>query len=157
LPRKTQTETSRAVAFSDPLIAQLDPERGYGDLTFEQVVEGVQSGAILIEPGSRLPVLRNRATGHPLKGSGQPPQTGVSVQQAALREFRERAQDDLPEAYDLLVQGMRSGDPRFHKIYFENLLGKMGEIKGGDAMVEAFKVFIAAMQRPEVRTVIIDQ
>ena len=145
------------LVFSDPLIASLDPDRNYGDLTFEQVVSGIQSGTILISPGSRLPLLKSAETGRPIKGSGQPPQTGVSVQQAALREFRERAIDDLPEAYELLMQGMREGDPRFHKLFFENLLGKMGETKGGDAMVEAFKVFVAAMQKPEERTVIIDQ
>lgn len=142
---------------ADPLIVQLDPARGYGDLSFEQVVAGVQDGRYAISPGARLPVLRDTATGRALKGSGQPPQNGVSVQQAALRDFRERAVDDIDEAYDLLMKGMREGDPRWAKLYWENLLGKMGESKGGDAMVEAFKVFIAAMEKPEIRTVILDQ
>ena len=148
---------SAAVVYSDPLVNQLDPERNYGDLTFEQVVSGVQNGAILIEPGSRLPVLRSATTGLAIKGTGRPPQTGVSAQQAALREFRERAVDDLPEAYELLLQGMRAGDPRFHKIYFENLMGKMGETRGGDAMATAFTALIEAMQRPAERVIILDQ
>lgn len=121
------------------------------------MVAGIQAGTIIIEPGHRLPVLRDAVTKRSIAGTGQPPQTGVSVQQAALRDFRERAIDDLPEAYALMMAGMRTGDPRWAKLYFENLLGKMGESKGGDAMVEAFRVFIDAMKTPEVRTVIIDQ
>ena len=162
MPRKPKAETAvaspTAVAFSDPLVSQLDPERGYGDLSFEQVVTGIRDGAILIEPGQRLPVLRSATTGRPLKGSGQPPQTGVSITQAALREFRERAIEDLPAAYELLWKGMAAGDPRYDKIYWENLMGKMGETKGGDAMVDAFRVFIDALQsKPDIRTVILDQ
>lgn len=146
-----------AVAYSDPLVSQLDPQRVYGDLTFEQVVSGVQAGTILIEPGQRLPVLRSPLTGRPLKGSGQPPQTGVSAQQAALRDFRERAAEDLDEAYDSLLAGMRAGDPRFHKIFFENLMGKMGETRGGDAMAQAFMALIEAMQKPVERVIVLDQ
>lgn len=155
--KATAEEPTVALTYAEPLVNQLDPQRGYGDYTFEQIVEGIHSGSILIEPGQRLPVLRSARTGRPMKGSGQPPQTGVSVQQAALREFRERAAEDLPEAYELLMKGMREGDPRFHKIYFENLMGKMGETKGGDAMVDAFRIFVDAMQKPDIRTVILDQ
>jgi len=137
----------------EDLISLLDPGRDYGDRTYSDVVSGVLDGTIHISPGQRLPVLWDTGARHVIKGTGQPPQTGVSVQQAALREFRERAIDDLPEAYSLLIDGMRKGDPRYDKIYWENLMGKIGEVKGGDAMAVAFKALIDAMQTPQMRTV----
>ncbi len=149
---------TREIAASDPLVSQLDPQRSYGDLSFDEVVAGVQSGRFTIAPGTRLPVLKDAATGRMIKGSGQVSQQGVSIQQAAIREFRELAADDMHEAYGLLLAGMRSGDPRFSKLYWENFLGKMGESKGGDAMATAFTALIEALQKPEVRTIeIIEQ
>lgn len=147
----------KPLTWDDPLVDYLDPTRNYGDYTFEQIVEGIKDGSVLIEPGMRLPVLRSKKTGLPMKGTGQAPNNGVSVQQAALREFRERAIDDLPEAYAMLWEGMKSGDSRFHKLYWENLVGKVGEVRGGDAMAEAFTALIKAMDKPSVREIIIEQ
>lgn len=145
-----------AVAKSDArnlpsLLDLLDPGRDYGDRSFEQVVDGIKSGEIVIESGWRLPVLRDAKTNRAIKGTGRPPTAGVSVQQAALREFRERAIEDLPEAYDILFAGMKAGDPRWGKIYWEITVGKMGEMRGGDAMAVALKLLYEAMQEPETR------
>lgn len=139
------------------LLARLDPQRDYGERTFADVVQGVKSGAIFIEPGMNLPVLREAGTGYSIKGTGRPPVgTNLSAQQIALREFRTKAVDDIDEAYAELRKGMKSGDPRFHKIYWETLIGKVGELRGGEAMAEALKAVIQAVQQPQTRVIDVD-
>lgn len=148
----TELTTSQA-----DLIALLDPTRNYGERTFEQVLAGIHDGSILIEPGQRLPMLFTAENHRSIKGTGQAPQDGVSNTQRALQRFRSLGLDDVDDAYAELRAGMKAGDPRFHKIYWENLLGKMGETKGGEAMAEAFKALITALEKPDVRTVTFDQ
>jgi len=137
----------------ETLIAALDPKRDYGERTYDDVLTGIRAGAILIEPGQSLPVLVEARMHRAIKGSGQPPQDGVSVQQQIIRKFRELAIDDAPEAYALTIKGMRDGDPRWGKIWWELAGGKMGEAKGGEAIAAAFLAFLAAQQAPERRTV----
>ena len=139
----------------------LDPEREYGmpgggALTYEEVVAGVRSGKFLIEPGQNLPVLWEAFHHWALKGTGIAVRQSSGPQQAALAEFRRMALDDVPFAYQNLVRGMKRGDPRYDKIFWENLLGKMGENRGGDAVAEAFKAVVEALRSPETRSVMMD-
>lgn len=140
----------------DALINMLDPDRSYGDRTYEQVVEGIYSGDIIIEPGQRLPVLKDGKRKVAIKGSGQPPQEGLSNQQRALSQFRNLALDDVPQAYEGLRAGMERGDPRYDKIFWELLVGKMGESRGGEQIAEAFRAVVEAMQKPQERRTTID-
>ncbi len=137
------------------LVAKLDPDRDYGERSYQDILDGVSSGAIVIRPGNNLPQLwfNNRT----IKGTGQPPLNGVSAQQKAVHRFRELGLDDVDWAYQNLRNGMSRGDPRYDKIWWEYMGGKMGESKGGEAMAEAFKALLSALEKPEQRTVIIDQ
>ena len=140
------------------LVELLDPERDYGERKYIEVVRGIREGTILIRRGYNLPMLWEAATHHAIKGSGRPAD-GLSSQQLALREFRARGIDDLPEVYGATLKGIRAGDARWGKIWWEIMVGKMGENRGGEAMAEAFKALIAAMQQPEqrmAREVVID-
>lgn len=145
------------------LVMKLDPYRDYGmpgveePLTYDQVVKGIYEGRFLIAEGTNLPVIRDAATNWPLRGSGMVIKTSSGPQQAALAEFRRMALDDVDFAYRNLISGMRRGDPRYDKIFWENLVGKMGENRGGDAVAEAFKALIEAMKQPETREVIVQR
>lgn len=143
-------------ADTEELIALLDPERDYGDLSFEQVVERVRAGDLLLSPGYNLPIIRDRGTNHTVRGTGAPIGVGSSPQQAIAAEFRHRAVDDFDFAYRNLLDGMKRGDPRYDKIFWEYAAGKAAEFKGGEAMAEAFKALIEAMKQPESREVVID-
>ena len=55
---------------TDELVQQLDPNRDYGPRTFEQVKEEIARGAIVIEPGLSLPVLKDVASRKTIKGTG---------------------------------------------------------------------------------------
>ncbi len=143
---------SKGLTDEEALIALLDPDRDYGSRTFEEVVSGVRDGTLRIAEGNRLPMLRD-GQGQPIKGGGQPIQTGVSAQQVALSQFRKLALDDVPFAYKSLVSGIKRQDPRYDKIYWDMLVGRVGEQRGGDAMADAFKALIEAMKQPEERTI----
>lgn len=149
--------TSDLQTSAPDLLAALDPERNYGPRTYQQVVDAVRRGELTLMAGQNLPVIKDVSTGKMVAGSGQLPQTGVSNQQRALHRFRQLALDDVDDAYGELRTGMKAGDPRFHKIYWENLVGKMGEARGGEAMAEAVKALAAIIDKPDVRTVTIDQ
>lgn len=140
----------------EELIALLDPDRDYGDRTFEDVLAGIRSGKIVIQQGNRLPMLFQTDPWRSIKGTGQPTQDGVSAQQRALHHVRQLGLDDIDWAYLKLRDGMSRGDPRYDKIYWELVVGKPSEAKGGEAMAEAFKALIAAMEKPDVRTVTLD-
>ena len=146
-----------SVSETEYLVTLLDPERDYGERDYEKVVADVRAGILTISPGQRLPILFDPAKRQTVKGTGQPPQEGLSNQQRALAQFRGMAIDDVPAAYATLWAGMQRGDPRYDKIYWELLVGKMGESRGGEAIATAFKALIEAMQRPEERRVPIEQ
>jgi hypothetical protein len=137
------------------LIALLDKDRNYGDRTYDDVVREVIDGSLLLEPGHNLPVIKDARTRLAVKGSGRYVGT-TGPQQEALAAFRRMALDDVPDAYAELRSGMKNGDPRFHKIYWENLIGKVGETRGGDEMAKAMQMLVAHFEKPETRTVIID-
>lgn len=136
----------------EELIAQLSPDRDYGDRTFDEVVAGVRGGAILIRPGQRLPQLVDAQTGKTIKGTGVPPGAGVGPQHRALHLFRELAIDDVPWAYQNLVKGMERGDPRYDKLYWEYMVGRAGEAKE-QGMTDVLKMLIERLDRPEKRVI----
>lgn len=125
--------TSLSSPTVEELIGKLDPNREYGlpggdkPLEFEEVVAGVRSGRFTIHEGDNLPVLRERDSNWPLRGSGFIIRQNGGPQQSALAEFRRRALDDIPTAYKSLMDGMKRGDPRYDKIFWDNLVGKVGE------------------------------
>jgi hypothetical protein len=147
--------TAELAASQADLITLLSPERDYGDRSYEDVVREVIDGTLVIEPGYGLPVIRDRKTNRTVKGTGRPANS-QGPQHAALSAFRRLAIDDVDQAYEELRAGMRAGDPRFHKIFWENLVGKVGETRGGDEMAKAMQMLVAHFEKPETRTVIID-
>ncbi len=56
------------------LIAQLDPGRDYGDLTYQQIIAGIRDGHVIIEQ-SRAgdPPVLSDLNGRLLRGTGQRP------------------------------------------------------------------------------------
>lgn len=152
---RTDPQPLKPVHDTEALIGLLDPKRDYGERSYEDVISGIRDGSLLIEPGNSLPQLCT-AKHQYIKGSGSPKLEGMSAQQRALHQVRTWALDDLEWAYIHLKNGMSRGDPRYDKIFWETALGKMGEAKGSEAMAEAFKALIAAMDKPDVRTVVID-
>lgn len=142
----------------DELIARLDPERDYGERTFEQVINQVGDGRLFLEPGANLPVIKDTASGRMVRGSGRVPGGTQGPRQHAMAEFYRLALDDLPEAYRYLWKGIQTGDYHFLDIYFKNVMPKQPEVRGGDEMGKAFQMMIERMAQPEQRTVeIIDQ
>lgn len=137
-------------------IEKLDPSRDYGELSFDDVVRGIRTGAITASEGNHLPQLKDSTTGRAIKGTGAPPQGAAPIQQIAINDFRKMAFDDLEFAYGTLINGMRKGDPRYDKIFWELLVGKQGELRGGGMITEALKVVMEAMQTPEVRQATIE-
>ncbi len=137
------------------LVDLLDPERDYGDRTYLDVLSGIDRGTILIRPGARLPMLVS-STGGTIRGTGQPPRTGVTAQQHVVARMRELALDDIDEAYRSLRDGMRRGDPRYDKIWWEYAAGKSSEFKGSDAMAEAFKHLVDMLDKPEAKSIVIE-
>lgn len=146
--------TTDVVMSVEDLVRLLDPERDYGERSYSQVVNQVRGGDLLIEPGQRLPVLKDARTGHTVKGTGRGHQNGVSPQQAIVAEFRKHAADDFDFAYQSLVRGMKAGDPRYDKIWWEYAAGKVAEFRGGDDTAKAIQVVLDYVRdRPDTRTV----
>lgn len=128
--------TEVAVSESESLIGNLDPTRDYGERSYEQVVAEVRAGALILRPGRfGLPMISDAATGMRIKGSSNPPIPGeLSPRDWSMAEFRRRAADNFDQAWKWLIKGM---DPdtnknahQFHKIYWEQLIGKAGESRG---------------------------
>lgn len=71
------------------LIDQLDENRDYGSRTYEQVVEDVENGVLVIQPGYDHPVLSD-LKGGVVKGSGRAKkQQAVSDFTSAVRRLKE--------------------------------------------------------------------
>lgn len=136
------------------LIDKLDPHRDYGERTYEEVLSGIRSGAIIIREGNNLPQLVDAATGRAIKGTGVPVNNGENPQRVAMARFRRMAQDDLDEAYAELRAGMKAGDPRCMKIYWELLIGRPGEAKGENSTSIMEKLLEAALEN---RTAVVER
>ena len=141
------------------LIALLDPSREYGERGYAGILEGVEDGSVLIEPGHSLPVLRDRATNRSIKGTGAPVGADLGgLQQTALAKFRDLAINDVPEYYECVMQGVREGDPRWAKIYGDITFGKIGEFRGAGLMTAAFMALLEKIHaEPEERLTTFEQ
>ena len=112
---------------STELIEQLDPDRDYGERSYNEVVEGVQRGELRLLPGRNLPVLRDAATNHAVKGTGQP--LDGDVERWSRRHFNERAAEDFDDVYDAMVRSAKQGDVRAQKLFMEMFLGRPREAR----------------------------
>jgi hypothetical protein len=142
------------------LRALLDPERDYGERTYEQVLADVDAGKLRLGPGHNLPQIFDTETGRTVKGTGMSPNVGSGPQHAALATFRRKALDDVDEAYRELRTGMKTGDPRFHKIFWEQLIGKVGEVRAVGERSIMDKLLEAALKPRETvveREVIVER
>lgn len=83
---------------TEALVAQLDPNRDYGDLSFADIKDGIARGAIEIEPGHLLPVLKDAGTHKHIKGTGRPPGSAPHEwSRTYVREFLTSAASDQPQ------------------------------------------------------------
>lgn len=142
----------------ETLISQLSEDRDYGERTYEQVVSDVREGRLIISVGQNLPQLVDAKSRKAVKGTGKPVGAGTGPQHRALWEFRARALDDFDAAYEELREGMQKGDPRMHKIFWENLLGRM-DVARDSGMSDVVKLLLeqlTASQSTSYRKVDID-
>ncbi len=105
------------------LIATLDPEREYGDLSYDEVVAAIQEGEIKIRPGIRLPVLRDDR-GRAIKGTGHDPLTGEDPHEWTVKRFRARFVEDFDRIYAAAVKAAEGGEPRAMKLLMDHGLGR---------------------------------
>ena len=114
-------------------IPSLDPSRDYGERTYEQVVDGVRAGTlVLLEGRAELPRIVDAETMRAVKGSAQPPLPGgKSPRDWGIARFQEWASEHHDQALEFLLKGM---DPdknknahHYLKLYFEHYHGKPGE------------------------------
>lgn len=149
------------VPTTDDLINLLDPARDYGALSYKEVVERVKDGRFILRQGSRLPQIYDATSNKIVKGSGHPVRagTGETQQQFAGKEFRTRALDDFDDAYEELRKGMKQGDMRAHKIFWEMLIGRVGEAKvsGNSEVMTKMLEMIASSQKVVEREIIVDR
>ena len=130
LPQAADGVTPSPPPTQDELIALLDPERDYGDRSYEQVVAQVRRGKLYLRAGESLPQIIDARTHRIARGSGKPPVNGAPIQLRATYDFRKRAFDDADEAYLELRAGMKGKDAaKFHKIFWELFLGRPVEAR----------------------------
>ena len=115
-----------------PLISELDPDRDYGDRSYEEVVDDVKSSRLAIEPGQRLPVLRDATTRRPVKGTGQPLQN-ESPHEFSRKRVREWMADNLEDFLEAMRKGaIEDRDPRWAKLALEYGISKPIEVREFD-------------------------
>ena len=83
------------MADTQELVSLLDPNRDYGERTFDEVKEGIARGLIVIEQGHSLPVLRDAKTNRSIRGTGRPP--GSAAQEWSRTFVREFIAGDDPD------------------------------------------------------------
>ena len=135
----------------DGLIAQLDPNRNYGELGYEGVCAGIRSGSLMIFPppqGSTQPLLSD-SRGVRIKGSGAPYKPGnhQGVIEWSRSRFQERAAEDFDLAYDALISACGKEEPRALKIFFEMLIGQPRQ-QGISGSSELVKELIDRLSQP---------
>lgn len=148
---------------SRDLIPFLDPERSYGELTYEAVVEGVQAGWITLTPSDRRdgqPFIMNSLSGLMMKGTAshyRPSRSAGLKQIDANRErFQERAGDDFSRVYNALVESAASGVHQSIKIFMEYFLGAPVKPMDGGASKEVVDIMQALAQKTAQRIEYID-
>lgn len=161
----------------EELIGRLSETADYGERSYEEVVEGIRSGAIRAYhnpslTGRTQPLLTDVATGKRIKGTGvafagvRGDPNNVRGAMRKVQEnhewFLERSMGDREAIYKALVlacvgdpdRGIRS-DPRAMKIYFDYFIGAPERYIGG-ASTDAIQVLLAAVQNQR-REVVIDE
>lgn len=148
----------RSIVPAESLIPQLDPKRDYGTRTYEQVVEAVLSGALMIyppvEPG-RQPVLR-LPEGPVVKGSG-PYNIAGGVPQTALQARlvdwgeHEGIEVALKRLRDLIVNAEPAVATKAIDVFFKYAMPKSREAAPDDSI--AVKLLEALMTTREARPV----
>lgn len=97
------------------LIARLDPERQYGERTYEQIIAGIHDGQIIIEePREGDPPVLTDLEGKLLKGTGRRPGMLSSSSMGLLSWNYPRSYVDAREAlesatFTTLTQRFRAG------------------------------------------------
>ena len=131
------------------LVSRLDPARDYGDRTYEQVVQDVHAGNLVLSPGAgQQPLIQEVGSGIFVKGTGR---------RAGSQEFKYNQQEVskllsgyLPEVLPAFVEDlMEKRDPRMFKIYFERLMGNAGQAFNGASADEVLEMMakISGMSR----------
>ena len=145
---------------SPELVSLLDPDRDYGDKTFEEVKEGIARGLIVIEPGHSLPVLRDPTTNRAIKGTGRPP--GSAAQEWSRTFVREFVAGDdsgthepriavlMQSAFDAVVT---RGDMKALELLLKYGIGDHREM-GSDAGSRAVDALMQLAQNARTERVI---
>ena len=124
---------------SDNLIDLLDPNRSYGDRSYDDVVEAIEAGKLRLEPGHNLPVIKESSTNLVVAGTGRPRQE-VDAGVWGRKLFEERAAGDFDVVYGAMVESARSGDVRAQKLFMEMYIGRPREASpnsgGADRLFE---------------------
>ena len=123
----------------DEMVALLDPDRDYGERTFDDVVKGVRDGSISASPGHPVPMLRVGAMS--VKGSGAPVAlVNAPKQRPWLAQFEERASTDFDAVYESLLASALDGEVKAQMYFLDRLLGKPRESRdaGNSEMLSAF-------------------
>ena len=123
----------------DEMVALLDPDRDYGERTFDDVVKGVRDGSISASPGHPVPLLR--VDGISVKGSGAPlALVNAPKQRPWLAKFEERASTDFDAVYQSLLTSAINGEVKAQMYFLDRLLGKPRESRdaGNSEMLSAF-------------------
>tara|TARA_R100000808_G_scaffold13830_1_gene33187 strand:+ start:2922 stop:3416 length:495 start_codon:yes stop_codon:yes gene_type:complete len=114
---------------TEDLIALLDPNRDYGDRSYEEIVAGCRDGSIHIGPGTPTPILRHVGRGVSVKGTGAP--LAVKNQgrekKAWVTIFEDRGANDVDAVYDALIASAVGGDVKAQQYYFDRMFGKPRE------------------------------
>ena len=110
----------------EALIAELDPDRDYGERTYNDIVTDVRAGYISISPGHPSPILRDVGRGVTLKGTGRPLTTGTT-RKTFISKFEERAEVEFDAAFEAFMQKVMHGDVKAQMYFFDRVLGKPRE------------------------------
>jgi len=132
----------------EDLLALLDPDRNYGERSYDDVVREVNAGTLMLGVGNSLPRIFDATTKQPVKGTGQPP-INDDVQRFSKAKFNAWAADNQDEAQELLLAAMRKLDVRAMKIFFDNQIGPGKEVRT-DAVSEALASLINNMGSKDV-------
>lgn len=143
------------------LLEALDPNRDYGDRTFEEVVEQVQAGALILLPGIGNPVIKDVATGKTVKGTGKVIAGEDSDKRRVIQsKFLERAEADFDEVYASIMESVNKGDVRAMKLWVETVIGKPGEMRptgGADIMEKIFEAMLTHRESAVRQVVVYDE
>lgn len=157
----------------EELLALLDPDRDYGERSYEDVVRECREGALLLAPNPHGEVMKQPfiSSADPsqgrrrVKGTGMPHPvvTGFeSVQKWNHKWFLERMQEDREKVYSSLLRSITgdSPDPRAIKIWFEYGIGVPFRNMPNGASTDAIKALLeigkAVEQNPQQWDIEID-